>query len=239
MKDKTQQIAPINGQILIVDDEAPIRKFLSIALEASGYKVLEAETGKQALEHAALKQPDLVVLDLGLPDMDGQNVIKELRVWANIPIIILSVRADEKEKVQALDNGANDFVTKPFGIAELLARVRAHIRIRSGDGSSADSKFKTENLEIDYAARSVILLGENLHLTKKEYDLLALLTRNVGKVLTHDYILRQIWGQAHTEDAQYLRVHIGNLRQKLKDDPANPSYIQTESGVGYRFILQD
>lgn len=228
---------PLSGKILIVDDEPAIRKFLSISLEASGYSILEAASGKEALETTALKQPDMVILDLGLPDKDGQLVIKELREWSDIPILVLSVRADEKEKVQALDNGANDYVTKPFGIAELLARVRALTRIHGLEsGRIQESVFVQGDLSVDYGGHTVTLKGENLKLTRKEYDLLALLTRNAGKVLTHDYLLRQIWGPAQTDQAQYLRVHIGNLRQKLYDDPSQPRFILTEPGVGYRFI---
>jgi two-component system KDP operon response regulator KdpE len=228
---------PVSGKILIVDDEPAIRKFLSISLEASGYSVLEAASGKEALETAALKQPDMVILDLGLPDKDGQQVIKELREWSVVPILVLSVRADEKEKVLALDNGANDYVTKPFGIAELLARVRALVRIYGLEsGRIHESVFEHEGLSLDYGAHTVTLDGQPLKLTRKEYDLLALLTRNAGKVLTHDYILRQLWGPAQVDQAQYLRVHIGNLRQKLGDDPAQPKFILTEPGVGYRFL---
>lgn len=228
---------PLSGKILIVDDEAPIRKFLSISLGASGYEVLEAGSGKEALETAAFKQPDLIVLDLGLPDMDGQDVIKKFREWTKIPILVLSVRADEKEKVLALDNGANDYVTKPFGIAELMARLRALTRIHNLEsGQTNESVFTQGKLKIDYASRTVELDGESLKLTRKEYDLLRLLTRNAGKVLTHDFLLREVWGAAQTDQAQYLRVHIGNLRQKLRDDPASPSFILTEPGVGYRFI---
>lgn len=227
----------LNGKILIVDDEPAIRKFLTISLEATGYTVLEAENGKQALETAAFKQPDIIVLDLGLPDMDGQEVIRKFREWTNTPILVLSVRADEKEKVTALDNGANDYVTKPFGIAELMARLRALTRIhRLESGQTEESVFTHGPLVIDYAARTVVLDDEPLKLTRKEYDLLRLLTRNAGKVLTHDFLLRELWGPAQTDQAQYLRVHIGNLRQKLHDDPAGPSFILTEPGVGYRFI---
>lgn len=227
----------LNGKILIVDDEAPIRKFLSISLGASGYEILEAASGKEALETAAFKQPDLIVLDLGLPDMDGQDVIRKFREWTNVPILVLSVRADEKEKVMALDSGANDYVTKPFGIAELMARLRALIRIRNLEsGQATEAVFTQGKLKIDYASRTVELDGEPLKLTRKEYDLLRLLTRNAGKVLTHDFLLREVWGPAQADQAQYLRVHIGNLRQKLHDDPASPSFILTEPGVGYRFI---
>lgn len=231
---------PQNGKVLIVDDEAPIRKFLSISLTASGYEVLEAGSGKEALEMAALKQPDLIILDLGLPDMDGQDVIVKLREWTAIPILVLSVRSDEKEKVMALDRGANDYVTKPFGIAELMARLRALTRIqRMESGQTSEAVFTQGPLTVDYAARTVTLAGETIKLTRKEYELLRLLTRNAGKVLTHDYLLREVWGpaQADSDQSQYLRVHIGNLRQKLHDDPAVPSFILTEQGVGYRFIV--
>lgn len=227
----------LTGKILIVDDEAPIRKFLSISLEASGYSVLEAANAKEALSLCALKQPDLVILDLGLPDMDGQSIIKNLREWTKIPILVLSVRSDEKEKVEALDSGANDYVTKPFGIAEVLARIRALIRIYSIErGNIQETIFEYAGLRIDYAARSVSIEGRDIKLTKKEYDILALLTRNAGKVLTHDFILREIWGPAQADQAQYLRVHLGHLRQKLKDDPAQPKFILTEPSVGYRFL---
>lgn len=230
---------PLTGKILIVDDEAPIRKFLSISLGAHGYTLLEAENGKQAIELAALKKPDLIVLDLGLPDMDGKDVIRKVREWSKIPIIVLSVRSDEEEKVEALDAGANDYVTKPFGIAELMARLRAITRIHSLEtGQTEEAIFIQGSLKVDYASRAVELCGENLKLTRKEYELLRLLTRNAGKVLTHDFLLREVWGPAQADQAQYLRVHIGNLRHKLNDDPASPSFILTEPGVGYRFIVR-
>jgi two-component system, OmpR family, KDP operon response regulator KdpE len=230
---------PVSGKILIVDDEAPIRKFLSISLSASGYDVVEAASGKSALEAVALNQPDLVILDLGLPDVNGQEVIGKLREWTRIPILVLSVRDDEAGKVRALDGGANDYVTKPFGIAELLARVRALTRLHKLESGQADpSTFSAGKLKIDYAARTVELAGEPVRLTRKEYDLLRLLTRNAGKVLTRNFLLREVWGpaQADSDQAQYLRVHIGNLRHKLKDDWARPAFIHTEPGVGYRFV---
>ena len=230
--------APLTGKILIVDDEAPIRKFLSISLGAHGYTLLEAESGKQAIELVALKKPDMIVLDLGLPDMDGKSVIRQIREWSKIPILVLSVRSDEEEKVEALDAGANDYVTKPFGIAELMARLRAMTRIHNLEtGKTEEAIFTQGALKVDYAARTVELNGEAIKLTRKEYDLLRLFTRNAGKVLTHDFLLREVWGPAQADQAQYLRVHIGNLRQKLRDDPANPSFILTEPGVGYRFVL--
>lgn len=224
------------GNILIVDDEAPIRKFLSISLGAQGYGLLEAANGSDALASAALNKPDLIILDLGLPDLDGKEVIRKLREWTDMPILVLSVRTDEKEKVAALDAGANDYVTKPFGIAELLARLRALTRIHKMEmGQINESVFTLGGLAVDYAARTVTVDDQPVRLTQKEYELLRILTRNAGKVLTHDFLLRQVWGPAQAEQAQYLRVHIGNLRQKLGDDPANPRFILTEPKVGYRF----
>lgn len=229
----------VNGRILIVDDEAPIRKFLSISLGASGYEVIEAACGRDALAAIALQQPDLVILDLGLPDIDGQQVIVDLRRWSRIPILVLSVRDGEDEKVKALDAGANDYVTKPFGINELLARVRALYRIlRLESGASDEPGASFGGLRLDYVARRAELDGEPLHLTRKEYDLLRLFARNAGKVLTHRFLLRELWGQAQAEasQTQALRVHVNNLRHKLGDDPAAPTFIVTEPGVGYRFI---
>jgi two-component system KDP operon response regulator KdpE len=224
------------GNILIVDDEAPIRKFLSISLGTQGYRLLEAANGADALASAALNKPDLVILDLGLPDIDGKDVIRKLREWTSTPILVLSVRTDEKEKVAALDAGANDYVTKPFSIAELLARLRALTRIHKMEmGQINESIFAYEGLAIDYAARTVTVDAQPVRLTQKEYELLRIMTRNAGKVVTHDFLLRQVWGPAQAEQAQYLRVHIGNLRQKLGDDPANPRFILTEPKVGYRF----
>jgi two-component system KDP operon response regulator KdpE len=224
------------GKVLIVDDEAPIRKFLSISLGTQGYGLLEAANGAEALSSAALNKPDMIVLDLGLPDIDGKDVIRKLREWTNMPILVLSVRTDEKEKVAALDAGANDYVTKPFGIAELLARLRALTRIHKMEmGQINESVFAQDGLVVDYAARTVTVDEQPVRLTQKEYELLRILTRNAGKVLTHDFLLRQVWGPAQAEQAQYLRVHIGNLRQKLGDDPATPRFILTEPKVGYRF----
>lgn len=230
---------PANGRVLIVDDEAPIRKFLNISLAASGYDVTEATCGSEALSTAAFRNPDLVILDLGLPDMDGQEVIVKLREWSAVPILVLSVRDDEKDKVAALDGGANDYVTKPFGINELLARLRALHRIhRSESGRGDEASASCGPLSIDYVTRQVDLGGQRVHLTRKEYDLLRLLIRNAGKVLTHRYLLREVWGpaQAEGDQAQVLRVHIANLRHKLGDDPAAPAFILTEPGIGYRFI---
>ena len=228
---------PVTGKVLVIDDEAPIRKFLGIGLEAHGYELLEAESGKQGLETAVMKKPDLIVLDLGLPDMDGKAVIKKFREWTNTPILVLSVRTDEQEKIEALDSGANDYVTKPFSIGEFLARVRALARIHKMETDHTEEAVFTQGkLKIDFVARTVELDGQPVKVTRKEYDLLRLLVRNAGKVVTHDFLLKQVWGPAHTNDAHYLRVHIGNLREKLADDPAKPHFILTEPGVGYRFL---
>jgi two-component system KDP operon response regulator KdpE len=219
--------------ILVVDDEPQIRKFLRISLVAQGYKVLEAGTGAEGLAQAALAKPDLLVLDLGLPDMDGQQVLRALRDWSQIPVLVLSVRAVEGEKVKALDNGANDYVTKPFGIQEFLARVRALLRqVSSGDNHEATLTLGP--LIVDFAYRRVTLAGLEIALTRKEYAVLAQLARHVGRVVTQQQLLKDIWGPSHCEDSHYLRVVVGHLRQKLGDDPARPRYIVTEAGVGYR-----
>lgn len=228
------------GRILVVDDEAQIRKFLRISLNAHGYHVLEAPRGEDAVAQCAQQNPDLVVLDLGLPDVDGGEVIRRIREWSRVPILVLSVRAGEIEKVQALESGANDYVTKPFGIAELIARVRVLLRDRAGAEDAEDAvEYAGGGLTVNYASRRVHVDGREVTLTRKEFDLLRLLTRHAGTVLTHDYLLRQVWGAAHTKETQYLRVHIGHLRQKLADDPNAPRFIWTEPGVGYRLIAGD
>jgi two-component system KDP operon response regulator KdpE len=221
--------------ILVVDDDDAIRRFLRIALSASGYGVVEARTGEQALAKAATETPALVVLDLGLPDMDGREVVARLRDWSQAPVLILSVRSDEAEKVAALDAGANDYVVKPFGVQELLARVRALLRVAAPPEASAP-RLDFAGLAIDLAARETTVDGRAVALTRREFDLLALLARHAGKVLTQRQILTEIWGEAHATDAQYLRVYVGQLRQKLGDDPAQPRFIRTEPGVGYRLV---
>jgi two-component system KDP operon response regulator KdpE len=224
--------------ILIVDDDDAIRRFLRIALSASGYGVTEARTGEQALARAATETPALTVLDLGLPDMDGREVVARLRDWSQAPVLILSVRSEEAEKVAALDAGANDYVVKPFGVQELLARVRALLRVAAPPEASAP-RLDFAALSIDLAARETTVDGRTVALTRREFDLLALLARHAGKVLTQRQILTEIWGEAHAADAQYLRVYVGQLRQKLGDDPARPRFIKTEPGVGYRFITAE
>jgi len=221
--------------ILVIEDEAHIRSFLRISLEAHGYSVLEARTGDSGLALAGQNQPQLVIVDLGLPDMDGQQVIERLREWSEVPILVLSVRGGEKEKVRALDSGANDYVTKPAAISELMARVRVLLRKReSGDSESA--VYERSGLRIDLSRREVHRHGVAVHVTRKEYQLLRLLVRSAGRVLTHQYLLREVWGQGFSSETHYLRVLVSGLRHKLGDDPADPQYIVTEQGVGYRLL---
>jgi len=223
------------GRILLIEDDPGIRKFLCVALEAQGFTLDEEASGKSGIAKAATFQPDLVVLDLGLPDMDGKAVIARIREWSKVPILILSVRQSEDEKVAALDAGANDYVVKPFGIAEMLARVRALLRSAPG-GATPETEILRRDLRIDLARHEVALAGEPVKLTRKEFDLLALLARNAGRIITHRQLLADIWGPAHEHDLQYLRVFIGRLRAKLGDDPAAPRFILNEPGVGYRFL---
>lgn len=224
-----------SASVLIIDDEPQIRKFLRISLASQGYRVLESTDGRDGLARAALEQPDLVVLDLGLPDMDGQEVLGELRSWTRVPVIVLSVRSSEAEKVRALDAGANDYVTKPFGIQEFLARVRALLRLPQSTTNSPGQVLGGA-LCIDLAFRRVSLGERVVSLTKKEYALLAELARHAGRVVTQQHLLKIVWGPSHAGDSHYLRVVIGHLRQKLGDDPATPRFIVTEAGVGYRLI---
>ena len=224
----------VAATILVVDDEPQIQRFLRPGLTAGGYNVVSAETGQAAVKKIAATAPDLVILDLGLPDMDGKEVIREVRTWSKVPIIVLSARDREAEKIAALDLGADDYVNKPFSIGELLARIRTALR-HVGRGAETSNILRLQDIVLDIAAHSVIKNGEILHLTPKEFDLLALLMRSAGRVLTHRQILSAIWGPAHAEDMQYLRVFIGQLRQKLENEPSEPRLILTEPGVGYRF----
>ncbi len=224
-----------SASVLIIDDEPQIRKFLRISLASQGYRVLESTDGRDGLARAALEQPDLVVLDLGLPDMDGQDVLGELRSWTRVPVIVLSVRSSEAEKVRALDAGANDYVTKPFGIQEFLARVRALLRLPQSTTNSP-GQVLCGALCIDLAFRRVSLGERMVSLTRKEYAVLAELARHAGRVVTQQHLLKIVWGPSHAGDSHYLRVVIGHLRQKLGDDPAAPRFIVTEAGVGYRLI---
>ncbi|MGQ0564106.1 MAG: response regulator [Gemmobacter sp.] len=220
------------ARILLIDDEAPIRRFLRVALEAEGHAVTEAATAREGIAATARESPALVVLDLGLPDADGLTVLREIRGWTQVPVLVLSVRADEAGKVAALDAGAQDYVVKPFGTKELLARVRTLLRDRAA--SVTPSVVQIGDLTIDAARHAVSRAGQPLHLTRREFDLLWLLAANPGRLLTHAMILRTIWGPAHAEDAQYLRVYIRQLRQKLGDDATDPRWIFTEPGIGYR-----
>lgn len=222
------------AHVLVIDDEPQIRKFLRISLAAQGYQVSEAATGTEGLAQAALGQPDLVILDLGLPDRDGQEVLVELREWSAVPVLVLSVRADEREKVRALDAGANDYVTKPFGIQEFLARSRALLRQTSAMASQQVAALEVGDLKVDFAYRRVTLAGSEVALTRKEYAVLAALAQYPGRVVTQRQLLIDIWGPTHAQDSHYLRIVIGHLRQKFADDPVAPRYIVTEPGVGYR-----
>lgn len=224
-----------SATILVIDDEPQIRKFLRISLVSQGYTVLEAATGADGLSQAALRQPDLLVLDLGLPDMDGQHVLREFREWSGAPVLVLSVRASEAQKVQALDGGANDYVTKPFGIQEFLARIRAMLR-QAPAGETRESALVLGPLTVDLAFRRVLLDGIEVALTRKEYAVLAQLARHPGRVITQQQLLKDIWGPSHTENSHYLRIVVGHLRQKLADDPTRPRFIVTEAGVGYRLL---
>ncbi len=221
--------------IVIIDDEAQIRKILSITLEAEEYKVVEASKGKEGIVAVANYHPQLVILDLGLPDQDGFSVLNEIRTWTNVPVIILSVRNSESDIVKALDLGADDYMTKPFNTFELLARIRANIR--RTQNIENETQFTNGNLKIDFGQRLVYKNNRELKLTNTEYLLMFLFFKNIGKVLTHNFILKEIWGPSHIEDSQYLRVFIGQLRKKIEDDSSNPKYIITDSGVGYRMKL--
>ncbi len=219
--------------ILVIDDESQIRKLLEITLEANGYKLLFAVNAKEGITMAASHQPDMILLDLGLPDEDGQVVLKQLRDWYHNPIIILSVKSTEEEIVKALDSGANDYLTKPFRTQELLARIRTALRGNFNQNQEPIIAFGP--ITVDFVARVIKLNGEMLKLTATEYNLFTLLLKNDGRVLTHQYILKEIWGNSYADQTQYLRVFVAQLRKKIEEDPNRPKYILTESGVGYRF----
>lgn len=223
-------------RILVVDDEPQIQRFLKPALEAAGYEVILAGDGAEALKAAVTAGPAAIILDLGLPDMDGKEVVERIRVWSQVPIIILSARDRETEKIAALDLGADDYIEKPFGIGELTARIRTALRhVVHGEGSM--SEIAVDGLAIDTLRRTVRRDGAEIRLTPKEYDLFVLLVRHAGRVVTHRTLLTSVWGAAHGEDLQYLRVFIGQLRAKIERDPADPKIIRTEPGVGYRFVI--
>ena len=223
-----------NASILIIDDEAQIRKLLNITLQSNDYQVYEASTGNEGLRLVANQPPDLILLDLGLPDENGHEVLKHLREWFSNPIIIVSVQSNESDIVKALDNGANDYLIKPFRTGELLARIRSALRKAATEPNIPVGNF--QDLSIDFVNRVVKKENVAIKLTAKEYSLLSLLARNEGKVLTHQYLLNKVWGPSHQNESQYLRVFIAQLRKKIEKDPNRPSYIITESGIGYRFV---
>src|ERR1035437_3156878 len=226
-----------NAQILIIDDEAQIRKLLEITLQSNNYSVNEAANARDGLIAAANHPPDLILLDLGLPDEDGHSVLKKLREWYTKPIIIISVLSSEDDIVRALDNGANDYLIKPFRTGELLARIRSALRFLTNEDDNPIIDFN--NLVIDLSSRTVKKNNETIKLTATEYTLLALFAKNEGKVLTHHYLLNQVWGPSYTNQSQYLRVYIAQLRKKIEDDANRPAHIITESGVGYGFVARE
>ena len=226
-------------KILVVDDEPKIRMFIRANLEARDYEVHLAQDGAEAVEMAARLMPDVIVLDVNMPRMDGIEACKRIREWSNVPIIILSVREDEKDKVRALNEGADDYVTKPFGIEELLARIRVALRHVGAVTTAPAPIFTAGDLEVDLARRVVKLRGKAVRLTRTEYELLAYLVSNHGKVLTHRELLNNVWGPEYGDEAEYVRVFVNQLRHKIEDDPSNPQYILTEPRVGYRFVKPD
>jgi len=227
-----------SATIIVIEDEAQIRRFLRTTLAAEGYRVIEAETGKQGLTEAATRKPDLIILDLGLPDMDGVEVMKNLRAWSSIPVIILSARSQESDKISALDAGADDYLVKPFGVGELLARIRVALRhVSSTAQGEEEGIFSVDELKVDMVHRKVTVSGTEVHLTQIEYRLLTVLIKHAGKVLTHQMLLKEVWGPNYVERAHYLRIYMGNLRHKLEKDSARPHFLLTEVGVGYRLAV--
>jgi two-component system KDP operon response regulator KdpE len=220
--------------VLIIDDELQIRRLLRVALEGNGYRVVEAATGQEGLVEAAQRHPDAIILDLGLPGMDGVEVLKRLREWSQAPVLVLSVRDGEDDKVSALDHGADDFVTKPFSTAELLARLR--VARRRALPLEENAVFRSGRLEVDLSSRQVLVKGQEVKMTPTEYSLLRLLARNAGKVVTHRQILKEVWGPNYGEQTHYLRVYIGHLREKIEENPSHPELLVTEAGVGYRLL---
>jgi two-component system KDP operon response regulator KdpE len=222
--------------VVLIEDERQIRRFVRESLEAEGMHVYDAETGRSGLTEAATRKPDLVIVDLGLPDANGIDVIRELRAWADIPVIVLSARTQEAEKVAALDAGADDYLTKPFGVPELLARIRAHLRRRQRGAPGEAPVVRFGDVTVDLAARSVTRTGAAIHLTPIEYRLLSVLIRHAGRVLTHRQLLNEVWGPSHVESQHYLRIYMAHLRRKLERDAAQPEHMMTETGIGYRLV---
>jgi two-component system, OmpR family, KDP operon response regulator KdpE len=225
--------------ILVIEDELPIRRFLRATLASHAYRMAESSSGQDGLAQAVAQRPDLIMLDLGLPDIDGLEVTRRLREWSATPIIVLSARGQEGDKIAALDAGADDYLTKPFGVGELMARVRVALRHAARGGQDGDEPtFAVGDLRVDLARRQVLIGDAEVHLTPIEYKLLVALIRHPGKVLTHQQLLRQVWGPAYTDEAHYLRVYMGQLRHKLEANPARPRYLLTEPGVGYRLAAE-
>ncbi len=232
-------MSTVAATILLIEDETPIRKFLRVTLDAQGYKLVEADTAKLGLLEAAQAQPDVILLDLGLPDGDGVELTRRIREFSSIPVIVISARDREADKVSALDAGADDYLTKPFGVAELMARVRVALRRRAAmltDDAGEQTFFEFNGLRIDFVARTVHVDGRDIHLTPNEYRLLSVLVKHQGKVVTHQHLLREVWGPGSQTESHYVRVYVNQLREKLGDTPASPRFIRTEVGVGYRFL---
>jgi two-component system, OmpR family, KDP operon response regulator KdpE len=225
--------------VVVIEDEPQIRKFLRATLEGQGYRLFEATTGADGVIEVGSRQPDVVIIDLGLPDMDGLDVIRRVREWTDVPIIVLSARGQERDKVTALDAGADDYVSKPFGASELLARIRVALRHTAGASHESDEAvFKVRELRVDLLRRQVFMNETEIHLTPIEYKLLTTLVRHAGKVVTHQHLLREVWGPSHTDQAHYARVYMAHLRHKLEAEPARPRYLLTEPGVGYRLAAE-
>ncbi len=243
MTEASSRVCPHPALIAVIEDEAPIRKFLKASLTGEGYRIAEAETARLGLRIVTQEPPDVIVLDLGLPDRDGKELVEEIRGWSRVPIIILSARDQEHEKIAALDAGADDYLTKPFSVGELLARIRVALRHRSRIVGEADEPnetiFENGDLKVDLVARRVFLNGNEVKLTKLEYELLVTLIRHAGKVLTHRFLLKEVWGPQCVYEKHYLRVFVATLRKKIEPDPTRPRYLITEQGVGYRFADPD
>lgn len=220
--------------VLVVEDELQMARYMRTALIAHGYRVLEAGSGEEAIRRAVMQNPDLVLMDLGLPDMDGVQVIAQLRQWSTVPVIVISARDQESDRIEALDSGADDYLTKPFGTGELFARIRVAMRHRAAAADGEEPVVEVGDLRIDLANRTVTVREERIHLTRREYGLLATLAKNVGRVVTHRQLLKEVWGPQYLTETHYLRVYMAQLRHKLEVDPARPRYLETESGIGYR-----
>ena len=232
-------MADLHPTILIIEDEPPLQKFLHLSLTSQNYKIVQATTAEQGLRHAATSLPDLIILDLGLPDMDGVELTRRLREWSAVPIIVISARGKEQDKVVALDAGADDYLTKPFGVPELLARIRVVLRhLAATNSETGEAVFEVGQLRVDLARRLVTTDGKDVHLTPNEFKLLTTLIKHAGKVLTHRQLLKEVWGPSSSDESHYLRVYMNQLRQKIEPDPSRPRYLLTETGVGYRLASE-